>query len=254
MKFWTADDGVKIAYEVFGEAGQKAVILQHGFASHLQGEWKSSGIAKTLAEGGRYVIVMHARGHGASDKPHDSTFYGEVRMAKDLRGVADAEGLTRFDLGGYSMGAVIALLVAVEEDRIGKLLIGGGGEGILARGGVDTRAAPNDLIVDALMAETPDAAPEITRGFRLFADAVGADRLALAAQARVVHQDKIPLERISADTCLVAAGDADDLATNPGALAEAIPNAGLHVSAGDHLGIFGNAEFRDAITAFFLKG
>ena len=61
MKFWTADDGVKIAYEVFGEAGDPAVILQHGFASHLQGEWKSSGIAKTLAAAGRYVIVMHAR-------------------------------------------------------------------------------------------------------------------------------------------------------------------------------------------------
>ena len=237
MKFWTADDGVKIAYEVFGEAGDPAVILQHGFASHLQGEWKSSGIAKTLAAAGRYVIVMHARGHGASDKPHDSAFYGEVRMAKDVRGVADAEGLTRFDLGGYSMGGVISLLVAVEENRIGKLLIGGVGEGIVARGGVDTRAAPNQLIVDALMADTSEEAPEITRGFRLFADSVGADRLALAAQARVVHQDKIPLETISAETCLVAVGDDDDLAANPQALANAIPNASLHVSAGDHLGI-----------------
>ncbi|WP_203294659.1 alpha/beta fold hydrolase [Maricaulis parjimensis] len=252
MKYWTADDGVKIAYEVYGEAGHPAVILQHGFASHLQGEWKSSGIAQTLVDGGRYVIIMHARGHGASDKPHDSAFYGEVRMAKDLRGVADAEGLTAFDLGGYSMGAVISLLVASEETRIGKLLIGGVGEGILARGGVDTRAAPNQLIVDALTAETPEEAPEITRGFRLFADSVGADRLALAAQARVVHQDKIPLEQISAQSCLVVAGDDDYLAINPGALAEALPNASLFVGKGDHLGIFGNAEFRDAITRYFL--
>ena len=47
---------------------------------------------------------------------------------------------------------------------------------------------------------------DATAGFRAFADMIGGDRKALAAQAQVVHAEPIPLDRIAVPT-LVLAGD-----------------------------------------------
>ena len=251
MKFWTSDDGTKIAYEVFGEPSNPAVILQHGFASNEQAEWKATGIATALAQGGRYVIVMHARGHGASDKPHDQAFYGEERMALDLRGVADHEGLSQYALGGYSMGAVISLLVACADQRVQRLLVGGVGEGILTQGGVDTRYLPKELIAQALLADDANDLPPQALVFRAFAESTGGDLKALAAQATAAYQKGMPLDKITATT-MVAAGNDDPLASNPSVLADAIPGAQCFVEAGGHMTVFANDAFRTAITQFLL--
>ena len=99
-----------------------------------------------LVADGRRVVAHDARGHGRSDTPHDPARYGEARMALDVAELADHLGLDAFDLVGYSMGGVTAVIVASQERRVRRLVIGGIGSAIVELGGVDTRTlSANEL-------------------------------------------------------------------------------------------------------------
>ena len=50
------------------------VVLVHGYTSS-GASWLSNGIAETLAKN-HFVLVLDARGHGKSDKPHSVDAYG----------------------------------------------------------------------------------------------------------------------------------------------------------------------------------
>ena len=84
---------------------------------------------------------------------------------------------------------------------------------------------------------------------RAFADMIGGDRRALAAQAQVVHAEPIALDRITVPT-LVIAGDADPLATRPEVLADAIAGSRLEVVSGDHTGALGDPRFIVSLIEF----
>jgi len=61
--------GVKIHYV---DAGQgEPVVLIHGFSSSLDANWGSLGIIDKLSKDFR-VVALDVRGHGKSDKPHDT--------------------------------------------------------------------------------------------------------------------------------------------------------------------------------------
>lgn len=252
QRFKTSD-GLELAWHEWGEAGDlPPVVLHHGFAASAKLNWAAPGVAAALTAG-RKVIAIDARGHGESDKPHDSAFYGEDRMARDVSELADHLGAAQFDLVGYSMGAIVSLICATREPRIRRLVIGGVGEGILAQGGVDTRVVDNRDIVAALLADDPATIPPAARGFRQLADATGADRRALAAQAAVVHASRIPLEDITA-RALVIAGDNDPLAAQPERLAAAIKGAQFRLVPGDHRSAVAAPAFVQAIAEFLSAG
>ena len=58
------------------------------------------------------VIAMDCRGHGKSDKPHDSSQYGS-EMAKDIIRLMDHLGLKKAHVVGYSMGGGIVVKAIV---------------------------------------------------------------------------------------------------------------------------------------------
>ena len=247
----TASDGVEVAVHRWGAGGEPPpVVLLHGFASSTHGNWARPGVVAALVAAGRQVIGIDARGHGTSDKPHDPRFYGEPAMAGDVRAVADALGLGRYDLAGYSMGAIVALLAAAADRRVRRLVVGGIGAGVVELGGLDTRRVRQDALVAALEAADPATIPDpAAAGFRAFADSAGADRLALAAHARVVHTGPVPLREITATT-LVLAGEDDPLAVRPQLLADAIAGARLRLVPGDHLSAVGGPAFVAALVEF----
>ena len=156
-------------------------------------------------------------------------------------------------LAGYSMGAVVAVLAAAEDERVSRLVVGGIGAGAVEVGGLDTRVMPPELVSAALTAEDAADAPERTRAFRVLADTAGCDRLALAAQIRAVHRDALPLDRIAVPT-LVLAGESDPLATRPQVLASAIAGAELTVLPGDHLTAVRDPGFAASIAEFLSRG
>ena len=243
-------DGVGIVWHEWGaELAGPPVVLHHGFGANAKLNWLGAGVIAALTAAGRRVIAIDARGHGESDKPHDPAFYGEDRMARDVSELIDHLGFPEFDLVGYSMGAIVSLIAGSREPRIRRLVIGGVGDGILAQGGVDTRVVDNKDIVKALLADDPADIPPSARGFRQLADATGADRKALAAQAQVVHASRIPLEDIKAQT-LVLAGDADPLAARPERLAAAIKGAQVRIAPGDHRSVVAAPQFAAALVEF----
>ncbi|HVC07652.1 MAG TPA: alpha/beta fold hydrolase [Solirubrobacterales bacterium] len=226
------------------------VVLHHGFVANADANWVVPGVVDALLTAGRRVVAPDARGHGRSEKPHDTDRYGEQHMARDLTVLFDLIGASRIDLCGYSMGAVVSLLFASEGDRVRRLVLGGVGSGIIECGGVDRRAVPNEAIIAALETEDPSTISEPgAAGFRMLAEALGGDRVALAAQASSVFRGDIPLGDISAPT-LVLAGDADPLAIRPEVLSEAIPDARLRILTGDHVGVIGDPRFKQSIVDF----
>jgi pimeloyl-ACP methyl ester carboxylesterase len=251
MKRFTSFDGLDLSYQDGGVPGaQPPVVLHHGFASDGTGNWVRTGIAEALVASGRYVVIPDARGHGESAKPHDPVYYGEDKMSRDLRDLFDLMGATEVDLVGYSMGGVVALLAAAEDPRIRRLVVGGIGASVAELGGVDSRVVARDSVIAALLADDPSTiADPQAMAFRAFAEATGADRKALAAQAQAAHNKPIGLDRVRIPA-LVLAGTEDQLAQRPEVLAAALPNAKWRVLAGDHLTVVRNPEFAEAIVAF----
>jgi len=248
---FTSSDGVQIVFYEWGERERvPPVVLHHGFVAHARANWQMTGVVDALLRAGRRVIAPDARGHGESAKPHDPASYGEQRMAHDLGELLDARGVGEIDLVGYSMGAVVSLLLAVADDRVRRLVVGGVGSGVVECGGVDRRALSNDSIIEALSAEDPQTLEVAgARAFRSLADALGSDRRALVAQARSIHRGGVELARISAPT-LVLAGEDDPLAIRPQVLASSLPDATLCMLSGDHMQALGDPRFATSIVEF----
>jgi pimeloyl-ACP methyl ester carboxylesterase len=253
MSSFTSWDGLRIAYQVWGERSVlPPVVLHHGFVADADSNWVAIGVVERLQAAGRQVIAPDARGHGRSEKPHEPERYGESSMARDLAALVELLGLGEIDLVGYSMGAIVSLLYASEHETVRRLVIGGVGSGVIECGGVDRRAVSNEAILAALRVEEeselqalqPEAA-----AFRRLADATGADRLALLAQASSIHRAGVALDRITAPTLLLA-GAEDPLALRPQMLIEAIPGARLELLAGNHISALGDPRFAEAIVEF----
>lgn len=192
------------------------MLLHHGFISSAQVNWVNPKVVRALTTAGRRVATIDARGHGESGKPHDPAYYGETRMAADVRTLIDILGEPSIDLVGYSMGVIVSLITATQEPRVRRLVIGGVGAAVVDLGGVDTRV-------------------------------IG--RKALAAHATALHDQPIALNTITVPTLLLT-GDADDLATRPDALVTAIPDATHRVVSGDHLSALRDPAFAAWLVSF----
>lgn len=251
MAVFRADDGIEIAYRVWERDSElPLVVLQHGFIASGQTNWEAPGIVAALTGAGRRVATLDARGHGASGKPHDAAHYGEARMARDLTALVDLLDEPAFDLVGYSMGAVVALLTAVRDRRVRRLVVGGVGAGVVECGGVDTRVIGGPALQHALRTGDPGSITDpVAAGFRAFVDSVGGDRQALAAQAASVHAEPLPLAAVEAPT-LVLAGRDDPLAARPETLAAALPRATLRTVPGDHFGALRDPAFTRELVEF----
>ncbi|WP_299531176.1 alpha/beta fold hydrolase [uncultured Streptomyces sp.] len=253
---FTAPDGLTLRYHSWSRTPDPAlppVLLLHGFSASALLNWEAPGVVEALVAAGRTVYATDARGHGASDKPHDEERYGEVLMAEDVRRFIDHVGASEMHVAGYSMGAIVTLLAAAGDTRITRLVAGGVGAGVVEVGGLDTRRMPPELVSAALTADDLDEVPEQARGFRVLAEASGADRLALAAQIRAMFRGPMPLDRITVPA-LVLAGEDDPLAVRPEVLASALPDAEVTVVSGDHLGAVRDPRFAAAITEFLGRG
>ena len=72
------------------------------------------------------LILIDARGHGASDKPHDPDAYVLNRRVADVIAVLDALDIAKALYWGYSMGGWIGFgIVKYAKERAYALVIGG---------------------------------------------------------------------------------------------------------------------------------
>ena len=121
-------DGTNIAYDVVGD-GPPLILLHGGFIQTRQA-WHDVGYVEQFSKA-YTAIPIDLRGHGQSDSPTDPAFYTVDKIVDDVLAVAEAEGLAQFALLGFSLGAIIALQVAANSNRVGCAIVVGGGFGRL---------------------------------------------------------------------------------------------------------------------------
>jgi pimeloyl-ACP methyl ester carboxylesterase len=102
-------DGQRLHYLDWGESGQPAVLLLHGFNQTCH-SWDE--FAARLASEGLRAIALDQRGHGDSSR---STDYSREAMADDPVRLAESLGVERFVTVAMSMGAVHAVVGAVRH-------------------------------------------------------------------------------------------------------------------------------------------
>jgi len=109
-------NGRKIAYRSIGQG--EAIILNNRFRANLD-DWDPAFL-DALAKDYR-VITFNYSGFASSTGPLNTDLKG---FAKDAIDLADALGIDKFIVGGWSLGGFVAQLVAVEiPERINQLIL-----------------------------------------------------------------------------------------------------------------------------------
>ena len=101
--------GRRVCYREYG-SGPKAVVLTHGL---LMDSRMYQKLAPVLAAQGHRVITVDMLGHGSSAQPHEMTEYSMPQFGRDVIALLDHLGLPQAVIGGTSLGANVALEVAV---------------------------------------------------------------------------------------------------------------------------------------------
>ncbi len=239
-------EGFELAFLDKGEG--PPVLLIHGFASTHFVNWVSPGWVKTLTDAGYRAIALDNRGHGLSSKSYDAADYTPPKLAGDAAALLDHLDIDRAHVMGYSMGARISAFLALREpDRVATVVFGGLGIGMVEGVG------EWDPIAGALLAEDPaDITHPRGKAFRAFADQTKSDRRALAACIATSRQmlSERDMARIR-QPALIAVGTKDDIAGDPGELADLMPNAeSFWIKDRDHMQAVGDKTFKQRVLEF----
>lgn len=134
---------------VESEGSGPPVFLLHGFTG--SGETVRS-TAAALGPGWR-TLRVDLLGHGRSDRGAGPADYRLERCVADLTRVLDAFGLESAHWLGYSMGARVALGLAVARpERVRSLLLVGGRAGIADRAAREARVRDDEALADRIEA------------------------------------------------------------------------------------------------------
>jgi pimeloyl-ACP methyl ester carboxylesterase len=246
VQFWTALDGVKLAYHEVGEG--RPVILLHGLFSDANMNWIRFGHAARIAEEGFRVIMPDLRAHGESDKPHGEQFYPKGILARDLRELVAHLGLNEFDLGGFSLGARTAVEAVGEGMRPRRAILGGAGlEGLRNWKRRKTFFLEAIAMFDSAQRGDPHwLSIQFMKSQKI-------DRVA-AAQLLESFEDAFMswLEVFTMPT-LVVCGDKDDDNGSAEELANVLPNARFEAVPGTHMSSVTKPELGQAIAEFLAR-
>jgi pimeloyl-ACP methyl ester carboxylesterase len=112
--------GYRVGFDEYGE-GERPIVLVHGL---LMNRRMFERLGPALARRGNRVICVDLLGHGRSDQPDDLRLYSMPLFAAQIVALLDHLGLERAVVGGTSLGANVALELAVRHpDRVEGLFI-----------------------------------------------------------------------------------------------------------------------------------
>jgi pimeloyl-ACP methyl ester carboxylesterase len=112
--------GHRIGYDEYGE-GERPIVLVHGL---LMNRGMFARLGPALAERGNRAICVDLLGHGRSDQPDDLRLYSMPLFAEQVVALLDELGLERAVVGGTSLGANVALELAVRHpERVEGLFV-----------------------------------------------------------------------------------------------------------------------------------
>jgi pimeloyl-ACP methyl ester carboxylesterase len=243
LHFWTASDGVELAYRELGEG--RPVVLLHGLFSDAQMNWIKFGHAARIAADGFRVIMPDLRAHGQSGKPHGADHYPRGILARDLRELLAMLALSEFDLGGFSLGARTVVEAVGEGMKPRRAILGGAGlEGLR-----NWKRRKNFFVEAIAMFE------QVKRGDPhwlsiQFMKSQGIDRVASALLLESFEDAFIDwLDAFTMPT-LVVCGSEDDDNGSAEELAAALPDAVFREVPGTHMSSVTKPELGEAIASF----
>ncbi|MEV4316861.1 alpha/beta hydrolase [Actinocrispum sp. NPDC049592] len=218
-------------------AGRPLVLL-HGFGASGE-QLISHGPASALAAQGFRVILPDLRGHGDNVQ---GPYPPDVLVDDGLELVAS---LDSYWLGGYSLGARVALRMLVRGARPVAAVIAGQGLDAVTRspqgGGVRRRALTAMAAGSPLDPDTPEGQQAYWFG------QAGVDpRTSLLVLDSLVPTSVSELSQVRTPV-LVAAGDAD---VSGSGLADALPNARFVEVPGNHFTVMGSPALAAAMIDF----
>jgi len=112
-----SNDGVDLYYEVDGPADAETAVLIEGLGyGRWMWQWQRRAVADEYD-----TILWDNRGTGASSEPEGP--YTMAQMASDLGAVLDDAGVQSAHVVGASMGGMIALQFALDDDRTQSLTL-----------------------------------------------------------------------------------------------------------------------------------
>lgn len=237
-------DGVRLCLEAFGDTGDPAVLLLAGMGQTMDA-W-DTGLCERLAAEGRYVVRFDHRDAGRSaSSPPGAPDYGSPDLHDDALRVLDATGVASAHLVGLSMGAGIALDVALSRpDRVRSLTLMGCSP-------PEDGLPPMDPALAAFLAEPPPE-PEwsdvdavvayLVEGERAFAGP-GFDEERARRTARTVVERTVSVPALLTNHGIAVA--ADDTPSRPSDVT--VPTLVLHGSADPLFGLRHGAALAAAI-------
>ena len=119
--FAVSSDGTQIAYDRLGK--DPAVLLLHGGGGSRR-EWQDAGYVSRLQQAFS-VVTLDLRGHGESGMPTSPSDYTPDKMVQDILAVADACSIEHFTVWGMSYGGNVSRYLAVQSDRVTRLILMG---------------------------------------------------------------------------------------------------------------------------------
>lgn len=115
--------GIKIHYQIDGTG--PPLILLHGMFGSIE-NWYDNGYVDKLRTEYK-LILIDQRGHGQSEKPHDSDEYSYMTFVEDVIAVLDDIDEDRAHVFGHSMGGWFAYgLAQYYSNRIQSIIISDG--------------------------------------------------------------------------------------------------------------------------------
>jgi pimeloyl-ACP methyl ester carboxylesterase len=118
---YTLNNDVRIHYHVEGQG--PPLLMIHGWSDSLD-DWYDHGYVDAM-KSNYQMIMVDARGHGKSDKPHAPEAYGMDAMGSDILAVMDRLSLDQIAFLGHSMGARIGYSLADSiPERINAYILG----------------------------------------------------------------------------------------------------------------------------------
>lgn len=247
-------NGVKIAFSDHPPERldrRAPILLIHGFASTQAINWRDTHWIKALTEDGRRVIALDNRGHGFSQKLYQPTDYALGSMAGDATNLLNHLGIGCADIMGYSMGARIAITIALNHtERLNRLILGGIGRNLLR-----DPVLPNGL-AEAMEADSVEnISSPMLQIFRRFAQITGGDLMALAACARGFRTAIDPKRFIEINApVLICVGTKDDVAGDPHVFEDLFNNITIvDIPDRDHNRTVGDHLYRQAVLDFLAE-
>ncbi len=236
-------DGVRIAWRELGQG--RPVMLIHGFFSDAVTNWIRYGHAAVIAARGFRVIMPDLRGHGSSDRPHDTAAYPKDALTRDGHALIAHLELSDYDLGGYSLGArTVARMLATGATPRRVIFSGMGLDGLVDTG----RRAGHFRNILTQLGHHERGSPEWMA--EAFLKTTSGDPLALLGVIETFADTPIETIRSFAMPVLVVNGAEDQDNGSAAALAQALPDARYVEVPGGHMTAVVKPELGAAMADF----